>query len=350
MVITAVAGHYRPFQLLQEPVMQRVADGLQRTRGYALSEFTASSELIIFPTPLAQDQVGLMVIDRRTDRRRLIAREGTFFTYSQLSPDGERLLFVRTKRGTSHLLSCVVQTWHCRVAAETADSIIWPTELDQDRILYSSTPLVTGLDGVKRFSKHDLYLSERSREPVRLTDFELFTLGPLDIFDGKLMFSAYGPSRQRPIIPQPQALARSNSEIFALEFDRNNSRIRTPEHILEPLYVIDGGLSIRQAVSPDGTKVAFLNTWTQIGPYHYDLVIATTEGTVLKRVEASTLQFSRAAFVGSTTVLANQLFDDRYEVTLVDMENDPTRKAATVEHSQDALRHLDRIQLTGMPD
>jgi hypothetical protein len=64
MVITAVAGHYRPFQLLQEPVMQRVADGLQRTRGYALSEFTASSELIIFPTPLAQDQVGLMVIHR----------------------------------------------------------------------------------------------------------------------------------------------------------------------------------------------------------------------------------------------------------------------------------------------
>jgi hypothetical protein len=350
LVTTAAAGQYRPFQLPKESILQTVADPLQRTRAHALSQFTASSELIIFPTPVAPGQVGLMVIDRRTDRPRLIASEGTFFTYPQLSVDGERLLLVRTKGGTSQLLSCGVQNWQCRVAAQSAASITWPIELDQDRILYSSSPLVAGGDGVKRYGKHDFYLAERSREPVQLTDFQLFELGPLDVFDSKLMFAAYGPSKQNPIIPQPQARARSNSEIFALGFDRSNPRIRTPEHILEPLYVIDGGLSIIQTVSPDGTKVAILNTWTGIGHYRYDLVIATIEGAVLKRVDASTLQFSRAAFVGSTTVVANQLFDDRYEVTMVDIASNSTSKAATVEHSRDAVRDLDRIQITGISD
>jgi hypothetical protein len=171
-----------------------VADRLQKTRELAVSQFTASPELIVFPTPLASDQVGLLVIERRTDRRRLIASEGAYFTYPQLSADGERLLFARTKGGTSHLLSCRVQDWQCRVAAETGDSITHPTELDRDRVLYVSSPLVTRLDGAKRFSKHDFYLAARTREPVRLTDFELFELGPLDVFDEKLMFSAYGAS------------------------------------------------------------------------------------------------------------------------------------------------------------
>src|SRR6266567_5039865 len=118
-------------------------DPLQRTRELALSEFTASSELIVFPIPLAPNQVGLMVIDRRTDRRRIIASDA-IFTYPQLSADGKRLLFVRTNAGISRLLSCVVQDWQCRVAAEVTNStsITWSTELDQDRIVYVSTPLV----------------------------------------------------------------------------------------------------------------------------------------------------------------------------------------------------------------
>jgi hypothetical protein len=116
------------------------------------------------------------------------------------------------------------------------------------------------------------------------------------------------------------------------------------------MYMIEGSISIRQTVSPDATKVAIINTPTGISPYRYDLVIVTIDGTVLKRVEASTFQFSRAAFAGSTTVLANQVFADRYEVTEVDLTNWSARNAVTVEHSQNALRGLEHIQITGMPD
>jgi FkbM family methyltransferase len=107
-------------------------DPLQRIRELTLSQFTASKELIVFPVPLASHHIGLMVIDRRTDRRRLVTSEATF-QYPQLSRDGKRLLAIRIKGGISQLLSCEVKDWKCRVAAESADSIINPVELDRDR-------------------------------------------------------------------------------------------------------------------------------------------------------------------------------------------------------------------------
>jgi hypothetical protein len=322
-------------------------DPLQRIRKLTLSQFTASTELIVFPVLLASHHIGLMVIDRRTDRRRLVTSEATF-QYPQLSRDGKRLLAIRIKGGISQLLSCEVKDWKCRVAAESADSIINPVELDRDRILYVSSPLTTQHNAVKPYNNHDFYLSEPSREPVRLTDFQLYQLGPLDFFDRKLMFSASGGPK--PIIPKMQPLADSRSDIFAISFDPKNPQIVTPEHTLEPLYLIDKGDSSRQAVSPDGTKVAFINTWTNISPYRYDLVIATMEGAVLKRVDASTFTFSRPAFVGSTTVLANQLFKDRYEVTMVDLANNSVGIATTVDHSENALPDLEHIQITGVPN
>jgi len=201
---------------------------------------------------------------------------------------------------------------------------------------------VTGYDGRQRFSKHDFYLSELSQEPTRLTHFELYELGPLDIFDRKLMFKAVGARNH--FIPDMQPLARSQSEIFVIAFDPKEPKIVTPEHTLEPLYMIEDSYSVRQMVSPDGSKVALINTRTGRS-YRYDLVIATIDGTVLKRVEASTFQFSRAAFAGPNTLLANQLFKDRYEVTMVDLADYSVRIAATADHSENALRNLEHIQI-----
>jgi hypothetical protein len=203
---------------------------------------------------------------------------------------------------------------------------------------------VTGYDGRQRFSRHDFYLSELSQEPARLTDFELYELGPLDIFDRKLMFKAVGARKEKHIIPDMQPLARSQSEIFVIKFDPKDPKIVTPEHTLEPLYMIEDSYSVRQTVSPDGSKVALINTRTGRN-YRYDLVIATIDGTVLKRVEASTFQFSRAAFAGPNTVLANQLFKDRYEVTMVDLADYSVRIVAIVDHSENALRNLEHIQI-----
>jgi hypothetical protein len=130
-----------------------------------------------------------------------------------------------------------------------------------------------------------------------------------------------------------------------LQVDWQEKRLIMPAHQLQRLYVI-GGYSTLPAISQDASHVAFINGRKSFGQgrIRYNLVVAKVDGTVKTYLQATTAEFSRPAFVG-TTVLANQLFDDRYETTLVDMRDYSARQIATLHHTPSALNALDHKEL-----
>jgi len=191
-----------------------------------------------------------------------------------------------------------------------------------------------------------------------MSAFELYNLHALDVFDDRIMFSAYGSvSRTNVLFPRPpDPLAHASSEIFMLQADWKEKRLIIPSHQLEALYVIDGRSSL-PATSANGAAVAFINGRMAAGRYQYNLVVAGVDGTIQKYVDTTAnpgssrpayVGFSRPAFVGSS-VLANQLFENRYETTLVDLVDNSVREVAVLEDTPSALESLKRVEI-GIPE
>lgn len=318
----------------------------QRTRQIIHWQFTASKLAIVFPVAFGGTR-GLVFIDRTSGDKRMIYDREVIVSYPQLSADGERLLFARWPRdgGIHEMISCATATWRCRILLRTDAMIVSPIEVDKDIILYSSSPLMTRFDGQKRYSQHDFYLLEAASRPVRLSDFRLNVLDALNLSGRNLVFSAYGPRRENPVIPEPEALAKPNSEIFMLEFDISERRIQAPPQRLKPLPVtMVGDYSVKPSVSADGQWIAFLNQYRAAGRNPYHLAIGRLQGTVQLSIAPSGISFSRPAFV-ENTVLANELFDDRYEVSLFDSSNGSSQVIAVLDHSFRSLTNLERIEI-----
>jgi hypothetical protein len=318
------------------------AADMQRQREEFLDFFAATAKWITFSVPLDNDVAALAVIDRITDHRRLILSGSTFLAFPRFSADGERVLVVRGKQTTagSELLSCTISDWNCRVLTRAVQPILWPVEVRKDVVLYVGSEAYD--DGRRRH--YDFYLIDSSLPPVRLSTFELYNLNALNVVDDKIIFSTSGSvSRNNVIFPKPVPLARASSEIFMLHVDWKERRLIIPSRQLEPLYVING-FSTLPTTSEDGANVAFLNRRLTAGLDRYNLVVAKIDGTIQKYVDSTTTRFSRPAFVGSA-VLANQLFENRYETTLVDVPNNSTRQIAVFDNTPGALESLKRVEI-----
>ena len=130
-----------------------------------------------------------------------------------------------------------------------------------------------------------------------------------------------------------------------LQSDWTKRRLVVPSRPLIPLYEIEG-FSTFPAISENGARVAFLNTKTG-GQYRYNLAVVGFDGVLQKYVEATTSGFSRPAFVG-TTVLANEIFKDRYETTLVDLSDNSIRREAVFGDTASALAVLEHLDINVM--
>ncbi len=331
--------------ILSQYKQYKQAADIQHTRERMLDQFTASAEWIIFPVVLDENLAALAVINRITEERMLVSSGRRFLAFPQFSADGKRVLVIRGNQSTGHsqLLSCTIDDWGCRVLTEAATPIRWPVEVRKDVVLYAGSTAY-GDDG-KRLH-YDFYLVDSSSQPVRLSEFHLYSLHALNVFDDKIMFCAYGSvSPTNVLFPHPAPLADASSEILMLQVDWKEKRFIIPSHRLQALYMIDG-YSTRPATSANGAAVAFVNGRMAAGRYQYNLVVAKLDGTIQKYVDATTARgFSRPAFVGSA-VLANELFESRYETTLVDLADNSVRQVAIFEHTPGALQSLKRLEIS----
>jgi hypothetical protein len=319
------------------------AINMQRVRERMIDQYTATAKWIIFSVALDENVAALAVINRITGYRKLVFSRGFFLATPRFSADGERVLVVRGKQtgGNSELLSCSIEDWNCRVLVRAPEPIYWPVEVRKDVALYSgSEPYADG-----RRRKYDFYLAEPPNEPVRLSTFDLYNLAALNVVGDKIVFSTAGSlSRDGAVFPEtadPSAPARS--EIFMLQINWKERHFIIPSQKLQPLCKIDG-FSTLPATSDDSPRLAFLNRRITAGRDRYNLVVATFDGAVQKYIDATSNGFSRPAFVGAT-VLANQIFDDRYETTLVDLATNATRQEATFHHAPRALEALEHLEI-----
>jgi len=339
MVLLSTLGYKEMFSDYKQ--YKQAAD-LQRARDRMLVQFTASAEWIIYPVVLDEDTAALAIINRVSGERMLVSSRRHFLAFPQFSADGKRVLVIRgtPSTGQGQLLSCTIDDWSCRVLTEAATPIRWPVEVRKGVVLYAGSEAYA--DG-KRLH-YDFYLVDLS-STVRLSEFELYSLHALSVFDDKIMFCAYGSvSRTNVLFPRPVPLADASSEILMLQVDWKEKRLIIPSHQLEALYVIDG-YSTLPATSADGAAVAFVNGRMTAGRYQYNLVVAKLDGTIQKYVGATTARgFSRPAFVGNS-VLANELFENRYETTLVDLTDNSVRQAGVFEYTPEALQSLRRLEI-----
>lgn len=351
MVVTTIVA--TSTVLLHAMAQQPKGDPQAFTRNYIRQYFAASENLFVFPVafdrPKGVVQIsttsGLAIMDRRTNRTRVIY-DARFAPLSLwLSADGERLLFVRHEDTTeqNELLSCMTATWRCRILLRTKDSIVSPLELDAGTILYSSSPTIVSLGGHRIYGSHDLHLLKEFAEPRRISDFRVIQLGDLNVVGREIIFSAYSPNDKSPAIPRDDPVAREGSQIYAIEFDRAEGRVRAPTQKLQSIYRMRG-YATRPTVSGTGELIAYLNNRLD-GTGLLNLVVSTIAGSIQVYAKTSGLGFSRPSFVDDT-VFANELFADRYEIKQIGPYQRFAETVAVLRHSTNEIEKLERLEFT----
>jgi hypothetical protein len=289
---------------------------------------------------MRNNKAALVFVDRATRQARLIGENGYRIYEPSFSRDGERLLFVRSKDESQRheLISCLVNTWQCRLVLQTDNDVVSPVEIGKDTILYASSPLIV-LPDRKRYSRHDFYSIVVGADPVRLSDIGLLGLHSINIADNRILFGAVG---FRPAEPSASNVNSRlpHSEIFEVSFDRNAPRINASIPALKPSIYADG-YSVFPALSQDGRLVAFLNAKFGKGAYRFDLMIVDGSG-LKKRIGLEGRGFSRPTFVGEE-VLFNELFDDCYKVKAWSEPKQLIDEIFQIEFSK--LEELDRVKL-----
>jgi hypothetical protein len=293
-------------------------------RNVVASHLAASSRQVAFSVQ-EENSVGLVIADLKSGSVIELNSPGNRLVFPYLSSDGSRLLVVRQhpSNGTSDLLSCTTDTFRCKQLHTSSDSIASPIEIDEHRILFVSSQLLT--DGanlrskylgyqVNRYVKHDIWRLDLGQLPIRVTDFELYELGDLCVTATNIYFHGVGPRSDRPVIPKFEALQRPASEIYRLPLDRASGLVGLPETQLKPLFLQEG-YTYAAKVSVDESFAALIRTtinWPNGGGYRYDLVIQDLKTGANRTLPPSDrLGFSRPVFVGNT-VLVNEIFDSKY--------------------------------------
>jgi Tol biopolymer transport system component len=326
-------------------LLTRIEDGRTRAddhRHVLMSHFAASSAAIVFSVAVDDRSVGLVVIDRHSSTQRLIVESSAHFGSPYLSPDGQRLVMVKSSFETPQrqVLSCQTATWRCTVLLHTENSVFSPVEIDKNTILFSSSPAFIRSDGGRRYFQYDLYLAEKGAAPVRLTDFKLSELGWLSMFNNQIVFGASGGSHH-PALPEYKL---NQTEIYSVNYDPQRRQVLQETPPLKSLFQMST-YSIRPSVSADGRRIAFENVEiVKGGRYRYDMAIATLDGNLQQRVKLEGIEFSRGAFVADTLIF-NELFKDHYRVRQLDLAKGSVADILTIDHSGQAFENLDRIKL-----
>lgn len=318
-----------------------------QARWAVISQFSASTTSIAFSVILDNGETALLFVDRNTGQQRIIYEEGFGFWAPHLSSDGERLVAIRRRQNTAQreILTCQIASWRCDILLRTEDNLRSPVEIDKNTILYSSSPLRIGRDGRHLYIDYDLQLLRKDSPKIQLSDFQLHELHSISVAKDKIYFSAIGPKRNKSVFPglYSKKVTEDRSEIYAIEFDAERQQIRAPTETLDPLFVI-GGSSIGVGISPDGRVAAVRNTQYGRQRYVYEIVLVSVDGGAQQRLKTEAIIASPAIFIKDTVVF-NELFADRYEVKLFDLNRKSISNIVEINHSSDVLRKLNRIDL-----
>ncbi len=283
---------------------------------------TASSRQVIFSVQ-EEHSVDLVVADLGSGSITELRSTGTRLSFPFLSPDGNRLLVVRQHldNGAFDLLRCTTDTFRCKQLYSSKDLISGPIEIDENRILFVSSQLRTEGSNlrskylgysVNRYVNRDIWRLDIGQPPRRVTDFELYELSNLCITANNIYFHAWGPRRDKPVIPKFDALHRPVSAVYRLPIDRASGAIRLPEAQLTPLFLQEGSTP-DAAVSADESRAALIRTTAYWPPgFRYDLVIQDLQTGASRTIEPTNrLGFSLPVFVGNA-VFVSEIFDNKY--------------------------------------
>jgi hypothetical protein len=306
--------------------------------------FTASSELAAFQVPISLTENGLVLIHRAGRRAAIIAGEGHTYWSPRFSDDGERLVFAHARAGHAEqeLISCAVSDWHCTLLLRSPNSILSPVDIGDGKVLFALGYPVVRDGKVSRYRRYDFHIVAPGRQPVRMTHFEFLSLHAISVGKTRIYFQAIGGKSESKSASCSDPNKCSSSEIFSLDLDREADRILNPPDRLKPAIMVDG-ISVKPAVSADGTRLAFLNTSLEKFTFRYNLKVSGADGEPLKTVPVTGIGFSAGAFAGET-LLVNELFKDRYRISAFDRDLNRI-DSIDVPVSPEFLNHVHHIEV-----
>jgi Tol biopolymer transport system component len=284
-------------------------------RGFYLAASVSNAAVLVRTS--RTDNMQLLLVDFETGKQTRLKSERSHLLSPYLSPDGARLLFSRQPLDHQghELVSCETATLICRTILKSTGSIHSAIEISGGRILYVSSPFVKRSNGQIRLTDNDIWIFDPATGSRQLTDFKLYQLHSLSVTGNEVYFSAYGRRREKPVIPKQEPMDNQQSDIFRLPFDSEKGTIDSPSETMKPL-IASAGIATRPSVSADGLRIAFLRTRTDIGAYHYDLVIADQNTHGERLIETSGLGFSRPVVIDHD-VYASVTRDDRVLIQVI---------------------------------
>jgi hypothetical protein len=322
-------------------------------RNVIANQLAASLRKVAFSVQ-EEHSVDLVFADLGSGSVTELRSAGNRLIFPYLSPDGSRLLVVRQHpdNGTSDLLSCTTDTFRCKLLHSSEYSITSPVEIEEKRILFVSGQRRTDSGNlrsnylgfpVNRYVKHDIWRLDVGQSPSRVTEFELYELSDLCVTAKNLYFHGFGPQKEKPVIPKPDADRRPASDIFRLPIASGS--VGLPEVQLKPLFQ-DEGYTTSGKVSADGSLAALIRTttnWPNAGGYRYDLVIQDLQTGASRTIPPTDrLGFSRPVFVGNA-LFVNEIFDNKYIIKRM-LPGDTSLQPA-LEISDGSIIHAPVVQI-----
>lgn len=306
--------------------------------------FAASKKNASFPVRGVDGRLSLVLVDFESGKSRKLGVKSSDVLSPYLSSDGSRLLFAVHPAGQpgSELVSCETQNFVCTSLFKSDGRISSPVEYANGGILFVYSPYNVGFDGKGRYNRNDVWLLDSLGKAQKLTDLGLYQISSINIADGALFFSGYGPGPNNPSIPKPDPDASEQSDIYALPLSAQPAAVPRPSKTLTPLFLKENGKARSPAVSADGTVLAYLRTPLNIGNYKYDLIVRNGHTGSEIELKSTGLGFSRPVAV-ERSIYANVIDAQGYSIQYFDWAEPRMRQVAALTDAE--INLLDSLDL-----
>lgn len=315
-------------------------------RADALAASGKNAAVLIRP---GNNEFQILLIDFATGTQTRLGSRRFHLSSPSLSPDGQRLLFVRTLVGKfreSELVSCDTVDFVCRMVLKISGTMHSQIELPGGRILYVSSPYHSGHNGYTRTNRNDFWLFDPATGARQVTDFRLYELYSISVASDIVYFNAFGSPNDAPLIPRDDSKSTAQSHMFQLPFDADERRIQALSIPLKPLFVKEGSYAIRPKVSADGSLFSFLRTALTGGAYRFDLVVLDTTTGKERTVSTTSDGYSIPVIVGDA-IYARDLVEDFICIRKVTQGGQ--RSEIVVNIFEPTVGNLNTVELTITP-
>jgi len=213
--------------------------------------------------------------------------------------------FIPETNFNSKIYRCDLKVNRCEFVFSYEDPAHSFVDFPDGRMLFVSGPPESGGPGMPyRYKKRDFFMRFPDGKISKLTDLELYSLGPINLTKYGLIIGAYGTRKQDYPVGK-------ESEIYRLDFDNSNNQINVGSSLKTPFIIHEGPIVSGPSILPDSKYLSFFSRpWKNRENGFYRQSIVVRDLAAKKDIDVFT-------YVGSRVLSSPRMADDENLVFMI---------------------------------